>query len=162
MVLEPETRPPEASPAGRSIVVVSWASLFILIAVAVPFAFGVDAFETPTAAVGLASFGGGIVVWIVAFFQALARTANGSEIAVSNWVFLAGSAPTAVRRHLLGVALLTLFVTLATTAAGPFVWLANLLPLAMSALWGARHGTFPARTVSPRSARGASRGRPSK
>ena len=156
-----EVRPREVF-QGVWIIRVSWASLAMLIAVAVPFAFGLDSFEKPVAAVGLTSFSVGIAVWFVAFFQALGRTAVGDEIAVSNWVFLAGSAPARVRRHLLGVALLTLTVTIATTAGNPFVWLANLMPLAMSALWGARHGTFPPRTVSPRSARGASRGRPGK
>ena len=157
-----EFQPGANAIAGRWILRLAWTSLVLLIAVAVPFALGADAFEKPVAAVSLASFSMGMVLWVVAFFQALGRTANGCEVAVSNWVFLAGSAPSMVRKQLLGVAALTLTVTIATTAANPFVWLANLLPLALSALWGARHGTFPPRTVSPRSARGASRGRPSK
>jgi hypothetical protein len=152
----------EPQVAGTKIFGAAWISLGALVVVAVPFALGADSFEKPVAAVGLASFAIGIVVWVVAFAQALARTANGDDVAVSNWVFLAGSAPAIARRNLLGVAALTLIVTLATTAANPFVWLANLLPLALSALWSARHGTFPSRKVSPRSARGAPRGRPGK
>lgn len=153
---------PDLPMTGIKIVIAAWVSLAALVIVAVPFALGVDWFEKPVAAVGLSSFALGIVVWAIAFGQALARTAKGDDVAVSNWVFLAGSTPVSVRRHLLGVAGLTLIVTVATTAANPFVWLANLLPLALSALWSARHGTFPSRKVSPRSARGASRGRPSK
>lgn len=146
---------------GRRAVALAWVSLAALVAVAVPMRLGVDAFEIPVAVVSLVSFTVGFVVWVVAFARALGRTAQGDEIAVSNWVFLAGSAPAPVRRHFLTVAVLALIVTIATTSASPFVWLANLLPLGLSAWWGARHGTFPARVLKPQQ-RGAPGGRPGK
>jgi hypothetical protein len=133
----------------------------VLVLSAVPLRLGVDAFEVPVSVVCVTSFAIGFVVWVVAFAKALRRTAEGDEIAVSNWVFLSGSAPAPVRRHFLTVATLALVVTIATTSASPFVWLADLLPLGLSAWWGARHGTFPPRTVTP-SRRGAPGGRPGK
>ncbi len=144
---------------GRRTIVVSWASFVIFAAVAVPCALGVAALEGVVAVVSLVSFAIGFVVWVWAFAVALGRTTRGDDIAVSNWVFLSGSAPAPVRRHLLLVAALTLFVTIGATSASPFVWLADLLPLGLSAWWGARHGTFPARTPARR---GASGGRPGK
>ncbi len=144
---------------GRGIVIATWLSSAVVVVVVVPLALGVDALDSTVVAVCLASFAAGFVVWIVAFAAALARTARGDEIAVSSWVFLAGSAPTAVRNNFLAAALLTLAVSIVTTGASPFVWLANLLPLALSAWWGARHGTFPARASRPG---GVARGRSGK
>jgi hypothetical protein len=146
---------------GRRSILVAWVHLFIVSAVAIPCALGVHALEGVVAVVSLVSFAVGFVVWVIAFGAALGRTTRGDDVAVSNWVFLSGSAPAPVRRHFLLVAALTLIVTIATTAASPFVWLADLLPLGLSAWWGARHGTFPARTPTP-VRRGAPRGRPGK
>lgn len=135
---------------GRPIVAAAWIHLLLLVVLAVPAALGVAAFDIPLDAFGLASLFVGFAVWIVAFGQAAARTTRGDDIVVGSWVFLQGSAPRAVQRQLLGAAALTVVVTLATMRGSPFVWLANLLPLAFCALWSARHGTFPARRNMPR------------
>ena len=134
---------------GRGIVVASWVCFAIVAIVVVPLALGLDALESTVVIVSLLSFGFGFLLWIVAFFAALARTARGDDIAVSTWVFLAGSAPTAVRNNLMLAAGLTLGLAVATTGVSPFVWLTNLLPLAFAAWWGARHGTFPPRPQRP-------------
>ncbi len=144
---------------GRGIVVAAWLSLVVVTVTVVPLALGAHALESTVVAVSLLSFGFGFVLWIVAFFAALARTARGDEIAVSSWVFLAGSAPVTVRNNLMAVAALTLALSVATTGVSPFVWLSNLLPLAFAAWWGARHGTFPARAQGTG---GVARGRPGK
>ena len=140
LALEPET-------PGRAILQCAWFNLVATTAVAVPFALGVDALEFVVAGVCLISLVIGLGVWVVAFAKALGRTTRGDDVAVSNWVFLSGSAPRPVRQQFLTVAILTLVLTAATTATNPFVWLANLLPLGLSALWGALHGTFPARRM---------------
>ena len=143
---------------GQLIVVVAWVLLAITAVVAVGAAVGIRGFEATLTVVGLVSFGVGFVVWIVSFAIVLARSARGDDIAVSSWVFLSRSAPARVRRDLLGCATLTLVLTIATTVAGPFVWLTNLLPLGLASLWGARLGTFPVRATTT----GASGGRPGK
>ncbi len=152
----------EPSTPGRRIITVAWISLLAVSAASVPFAIGAAWLEITVAATCLSSFVVGLAVWVVAFARALQRTTLGDDVAVSNWVFLSGSAPTPVRTQLLLVAGLTLAVTAATTFANPFVWLANLLPLGLSALWGAKHGTFPPRKVVSRTPPGAPRGRRSK
>jgi hypothetical protein len=144
---------------GRGIVVAAWVSLAIVTVVVVPLELGLDALESTVIVVTLVDFFAGFILWIVAFFAALARTARGDDIAVSTWVFLAGSAPEPVRNNFMTVAALTLVLSVVTTSASPFVWLTNLLPLALAAWWGARHGTFPARAETRG---GATRGRPGK
>jgi hypothetical protein len=144
---------------GRRIIAAAWITLAVFVVVAVPAAVGVSAFEVPVATYGLLSLALGFVVWFVAFVRAAARTARGDDIVVASWVFLQGSAPKAVQRQLLGAAALSVVVTLATMRGSPFVWLANLLPLGWCALWGAFHGTFPARPERPRSPAAGGRGR---
>ena len=134
---------------GRRILVCSWVNFGVTAIVTILFALGVASLEFVVAGVCLASMAFALGVWVVAFAQALARTTRGDDVAVSNWVFLAGSAPRTVQRQFMLSALLTFVLTAATTAANPFVWLANLMPLGLSALWGSRHGTFPARRMGP-------------
>ena len=144
---------------GRPTIVLAWVSLVVVAIVVVPLALGVDSLDTTAIIVCLVSFFAGFALWVVAFFVALARTTRGDDIAVASWVFLSGSAPIAVRNNLMTAAALTLALSVATTSASPFVWLTNLLPLALAAWWGARHGTFPARAQGPG---GVARGRPGK
>lgn len=140
----------DAEVPGRAILRWAWVNVAVVATVAIPFAFGVDSLEFVVAGACLVSLTVGLGVWVVAFAQALGRTTRGDEVAVSNWVFLSGSAPRPVQRQFLLVTFVTLALTGVTTAANPFVWLANLLPLGLSALWGARHGTFPARPMGRR------------
>ena len=162
--LEPDT-------PGRLLLRAAWCNFAIVSLGALLYAAGLKMLEVSLALVCLASLVLGLIVWTVAFLSALGRTTRGDEIAVSNWVFLAGSAPVAVRTQFLCNAALLFIVTCATTASNPFVWLANLLPLGLSALWSSRHGTFPARhaihgrgaqQVQDATGQDAPRGRPSK
>jgi hypothetical protein len=138
---------------GRRILGASWFAVVIVVVPAVVLAAGVHALSSVVAVISLSAFGVGFVVWLVAFGRAIARSTT-EEIAVANWVFLSGSAPAPVRAHLLGAAGVMLVGTVATTAPSrPFAWLANLLPLAFAALWGARHGTFPPRATPAPGAR---------
>src|SRR5262249_4184869 len=95
----------------------------------------------------LAVFLVSLPIWIYAFGLAIVRSARGDDIAVASWVFLMGSAPADVRKHLLGASALSV-VLWATAWVNPFIVLVSLYPLGMAALWGARHGTFPARKVA--------------
>ena len=88
-------------------------------------------------------------IWIYAFGLVLVRSTRGDDIAVASWVFLSGRRrPTCAgicsarppRRVVIG---------LATAWANPFGVLVPMLQLGFCALWGARHGTYPARRVTP-------------
>jgi hypothetical protein len=99
-------------------------------------------------AVSLALFLASLPVWIYAFGLAVVRSARGDDIAVASWVFLVGSAPDDVRRALLGAAALSAVIGVATAWGNPFCVLVPMFHLGLAALWGARHGTYPARTAS--------------
>ena len=82
---------------------------------------------------------------MVAYAQALARSARGDDINVPNLFFLSGSAPLDVRQHIFGAGLLVLFVSAATASKNPFSVLVNMLPFGFAGLWAVRYGTFPPR-----------------
>ena len=91
----------------------------------------------------------GCVVFLWAFSRALDRSRR-EMIGIGGLYFLAGCAPSSVRRRLL--TLLAAQVVVATVAAAirPFTSLAVgvLVPmfgLGLCGLWGALHGEFPAR-----------------
>ena len=124
----------------------SWVSLAIFALVAIPDAFGLTALETPAAVVSLGLFLISLPIWIYSFGHVLVRSTRGDDIAVMSWVFLAGkTAPTDVKRHLLGATAVSVVLGLATAWANPFSVLVPMLSLGFAALWGARYGTYPAR-----------------
>lgn len=135
----------DAGLVGRRIVQAAWASDAVFVATAVPFAMGVVALERVSVAVDLTLFLLSLPVWIYAFLSAVGRTARGDDIAVASLFFLHGSAPAVVRRHLLGALGVCLAITAGTAKANPFGVLVPMLSLGLAGLWGARHGTYPAR-----------------
>jgi hypothetical protein len=130
---------------GKSIVVASWVTLAIFAIVAIADALGLHALNTPATVVSVSLFLASLVIWVYAFALALVRSARGDDIAVASWVFLTPSAPKEIRRHLLGATGVCIVVALATAWANPFSVLVPMLPLGFAALWGARHGVYPAR-----------------
>lgn len=143
---------------GQRIVVASWASVALFATVAVPDALGLHAVSGVATAVSVALFLVSLPVWLYAFGVAIVRSTRGDDIVVSSWVFLTGSAPADVRRHLLGATAASVAVAAATAWGDPFGVLVPMFPLGCAALWGARHGTFPPRPVA-RDARAARGGR---
>jgi hypothetical protein len=67
---------------------------------------------------------------------------------VPNLFFLSGSAPSEIRRPLLVIVTLSIVVAGATAWANAFSVLEPMLPLAFHPLYGALHGTFPARPTT--------------
>jgi hypothetical protein len=130
---------------GQRIVIASWASIAIFTAVAIPDALGVDALDAVAATVSLALFLASLPIWLYAFGLAVVRSGRGDDIAVGSWVFLAPSGPRDVRRHLLGATGVCVVIAFATAWANPFSVLVPMLSLGFAALWGARHGVYPAR-----------------
>jgi hypothetical protein len=130
---------------GRRIIVLSWAALACFTVVAVTDALGLRGVDGVAAGVSLVLFLGSLPIWLYAFGLVLVRSTRGDDIAVASWVFLTGSAPTDVRRHLLGATVACVVIAFATAWANPFSVLVPMFSLGMAALWGARHGTYPAR-----------------
>jgi len=141
---------------GKAIVIASWATLAVFSVVAIVDAAGVHALNTPATFISVGLFLGSLPIWLYAFALVLVRSARGDDIMVGSWVFLAPSAPKEIRRHLLGATAVCVVVALATAWANPFSVLVPMLTLGLAALWGARHGKYPARR-SPAAVRGARR-----
>ncbi|MCC6339010.1 MAG: hypothetical protein IT197_03435 [Acidimicrobiia bacterium] len=147
-----EPGPSESRP-GRAIVVASWASNALFAALALPAAGGVDGLDRAATGVALGLFAVSIVVWSWAFGRAVVRSARGDDIAVASLFFLQGSAPRAVKAHLLGALAVSVAVAVVTAAADPFGVMVPMLPLGLAGLWAARHGTFPPRPQPASAAR---------
>lgn len=117
---------------------------------------------TPVAVLDVVLFGAGLGAFTAALVAAAARSRH-EELTVSGLFLLTGSAPAPVRRALLGALAVQTVVALATASARPFTPLAfgilvPTLGLGACGLWAARHGTFPPRPPSRRTAaRGAVR-----
>ena len=141
---------------GKRIVVASWVTLGLFALIGIPDALGLDALGTAAGVYSLALFFASLAIWIYAFAKVLVRSTQGDEIAVASWVFLQGSAPKDVRRHLLGATGVCCVLALAMGWANPLGVLVPMFQLGMAALWGARHGTYPARRL-PSATRGVRR-----
>jgi hypothetical protein len=123
----------------------SWAANAVFAVTAVPAAVGADAIENVAIGVALTLFAISIPVWLYAFGLAVVRTGRGDDVAVASLFFLQGSAPRRVQAHLLGSVGACVVIAAATAAAAPFGVLVPMLPLGLTGLWGARHGTYPPR-----------------
>lgn len=134
--------------SGKAIVVASWSTLGVFALVAICDAAGLHALNTPATVVSVTLFLASLPIWIYAFGLALVRSSRGDDIAVASWVFLTPSAPKELRRQLLGATGVYIVVAFATAWVNPFSVLVPMLPLGLAALWGARHGVYPARRQS--------------
>ncbi len=133
---------------GRPLIAASWIGTAVFTVSAV-LSVLTSAMRAVGVVVALALFAVGCVVFLKAFFEAVERSRT-EEIAVSNLYFLSGSAPKAVRWHLLGSTAVQVVVSFATASVRPFTAVAFgiLVPmygLGMAGLWAARHGEFPDR-----------------
>jgi hypothetical protein len=139
------TDPDIQSAKGRGIVLASWIGSGVFLAAAAPLA-ATGRGQLPAVVVDLALFAGGCGAFLWALALAAGRSRQ-EEIGMGGLFFLAGSAPTAIRRHLLGSLTAQVVGALATAAARPFTALAFgvLVPvwgLALCGLWAARYGIF--------------------
>lgn len=136
------------SESGRSIVLASWLTLGAFVVTIVPDAAGLRAFDRVSSIVALGLFLASLPIWCYAFGLAVVRSARGDDVNVPNLFFLVGSAPDGVRKQLLAALAASVVVACATVWANAFAVLEPMLPLALLPLWGARHGTFPARPAA--------------
>ncbi len=89
----------------------------------------------------------GCVAFLWAFAVAVERSRT-ETIGVGGLFFLAGCAPARVQRSMLAALALQATVPVVVAVIRPFTAFAVLAPmwaLGLAGLWGARHGTFPAR-----------------
>jgi hypothetical protein len=133
---------------GRLVIIAAWVgtAAFVLTSVASVITTSMRAAGV---AVALVLFGAGIVAFLGAYARAIERSRT-EEIGIGGLYFLAGSAPKAVRWHMMGAATVQTVVALAAAAARPFTAVAFgiLVPmygLGMAGLWASRYGTFPRR-----------------
>jgi hypothetical protein len=125
--------------------------LFAVVATAATIA--PDDVARPAAVVDGALFLVGVVAFLWAYGTAVARSRT-LTIGIGGLYFLSGSAPTDVRRRLLGALALQVVVAVVTAAVRPYTAVAFgiLVPvfgLGLAGLWGARHGSFPPRVDDP-------------
>lgn len=150
-VADEAARPALAAPdAGVALVRLDALGTLALVVTAV---IGVVAGEgvavLPLIVVSLVLFGAGVVTFLWAYGIAVGRSRT-DAIGMGGLFFLAGCAPAAVQRAMLGLWGVQLVVGLG--AAGlrvftpvAFASLAPMFGLGMAGLWAARHGAFPPR-----------------
>jgi len=140
------------------IIVWSWVATAVFAVVVGLYALGVSALKWVAVGVSGAMFLVSLGVWVYAYARAMVRSSRGDDISVPTLFFLsAGTAPPAVRRHLMGSLAVAIVVALATVQNDPFTVLAPMLPLGLAGLWAARHGTFPRRAGFDRASASAPR-----
>lgn len=137
------SRDGEVAP-GTAIVWTSWVSTVVFGITATGDRVGIDALELPATVTALGLFGAGMVVWAVAFVQAVGRSRH-EQITLSGLFFLHGTAPRPVQVSLLGSLAVAIVIAAATASEAPFGVMEPMFPLALAGLWGARHGKFPER-----------------
>ena len=101
------------------------------------------------AAVALALFAAGTVVFLIALVR-MAQRSRGHELSIGGVFLLQGSAPSSIRRHLLGAWTVQIVAAFAAAGLRPFTALAFgvLAPvygIGLAGLWGATHGEFDRR-----------------
>jgi hypothetical protein len=127
-------------------IAVAGTGVFVLIAVAATL---VEGLRGAAAVVDAVLFFVGIGSFFVAYARAVARSRT-DLLSIGGIYFLAGSAPRRVKVVLLGALAVQVVVALVTASVRPYTALAFglLVPMfgiGVSGLWGAFHGTYPAR-----------------
>jgi hypothetical protein len=144
---------------GRWIVVTAWVTFALFLVTMVPDALGVSAFDDLSAGVALTLFLVSVPIWLFAFGLAIVRSARGDDVGVGSLFFLNRSAPSDVRKWMIGALIASIVLAAATAWANPFAVLEPLLPLALMGLWSAKYGTFPARDFAAEAGQKAARPR---
>lgn len=108
----------------------------------------------PLIVISLSLFAAGVLTFLWAYGIAVGRSRT-DAIGMGGLFFLAGCAPSEVRRSMLGLWAVQLVVALVVSSVRVFtaVTFAVLVPMfgiGMMGLWAARHGAFPPRVVKGR------------
>lgn len=137
-------------PAGSGIIRLSVGGTVAFVAVTTLASFwGNDAADLANLAVSGVLFVGGSAAFGLGFLRAAGRS-RAEDVDIAGVVYLTGSAPTRVRRTLLGL----WFVQIATATASvfavrpPFGVMAPVCGIGLITVWGSRHGVFPPRPAA--------------
>ena len=111
-----------------------------------------DAANVANLVVSAVLFVGGCVAFMVGFLRAVDRSRT-EVVDLAGLFYLTGSAPQPVRRAFLGLwfAQIAIATVSVFTIDPPFGVMAPLWGIGLLAVWGGRHGQFPARDASGRS-----------
>ena len=144
---ERDEEPIESSP----IVNVSWAGTGVFVATTVLAVIDPDGLSGPGLLVDLVLFAVGCVAFLWAYAVAVSRSRT-DLIGIGGLYFLQGSAPRIIQLRLLiplaiQVVVAVLAASLRPYTAVAFGILVPIFGLGLAGLWGARHGTFEARSV---------------
>lgn len=136
------------------IVRASLAGTIVFVVVAVAATLAPDPLAIPTVMLDLVLAAAGLVAFVVTLLRAAERSRREAVTLPGIW-WLSGTAPTPVRRVLLGALAVQVLVALVTASIRPFTALAfgilvPLYGLGLAGLWAARLGTFPPRDSSSR------------
>ena len=137
--------------AGQAIVQLSWGSTLVFTVSSVVGLVGPESWATASAGVSIALFVVGSVLFLVAYGYAVWRSRL-DAMGVGGLFFLAGSAPTSIRRSLLGSLAVQVVVAFGAASLEPYTAaafgiLAPMMGLALCGLWGARYGWFEPRSA---------------
>jgi hypothetical protein len=138
---------------GNRIVAASWVGDAVFLVASLPAVFGGSGAEEVAAVVCLALFLISLCIWGWAFAIAVARSAQGDDIAVGSLFLVEGTVAKPDRRALYLPFGASLVITAVAAASNPFAVLVPMLSLGFVGLWGARHGVFPRRKDMVESAR---------
>ena len=141
----PESEP--SSPAGRQLVLASWAGTAVLATTVGVGLLALDTVAPGVVAVSAAMFLAGSVAFFLAYARAVARSRH-ELIGIGGLYFMAGSAPRSVRRSMMAslwaeVALVVVAVALKPFSSLVFTSLAPVYALGLAGMWTSRHGVFP-------------------
>jgi hypothetical protein len=142
------------SPPGAGLINAAWIGTGVFAATAVGAAIVPDILRIPALVVALVLFAVGCVCFLWAYAIAVGRSRT-DDIGIGGLFFLAGSAPSEVRRPLLTALVVQVVVAFATASVRTYTTLAfgilaPMFGLGITGLWGARHGTFPRRQLKER------------
>jgi hypothetical protein len=142
----------DADLPGPAIVNASWAGTGLFVATAVLATIDPDGLSGPGVVVDLVLFAFGCAAFLWAYAVAVSRSRT-DAIGIGGLYFLQGSTPRVIQLRLLIPLAVQVVVAIATAAVRPYTAVAFgvLVPifgLGLSGLWGARYGTFDARSGS--------------
>ena len=141
-----------SQPVGMGLIRLSWAGTLLLAILSVLGVVAIDTFAPIVVWCSVGLFVAGCVLFFIAYAIAVGRSRT-DAIGIGGLYFLAGSAPSQVRRSLVGSFVLQCAIAVAVIIVAPFTSLvmtsmAPIFGLGCSGVWGARYGEFEPRDPS--------------